>query len=337
MAGGVKNASKRGASTVAKLMMPQTSDVIVCGSCVVDVLVRPVSLDAPIGGGQLVRTEPLLLTTGGIVSNAGTTLARLGMRSTAFTYVGNDEWAGVIRSRYEAEGINTSHLMTHESAPSSTTAVLIDPSGERSFLHAVGAPKLLKKEVFLSQLDFFSQSRAMLLGYYPLLPNLLADLAEVLAAIRATGCMTALDAAGDGGTMEPLADCLPHLDFYVPSFKEASHQTGETDPERIIAAYRSAGAKGLLGVKLGTRGSLLSPKVGELLEIAPIAPPGDVVDTTGAGDCFFGGLLAGILRGLSLAEAGQLAAACGAYCVTGLGATTAIRGWEETTRLARIH
>jgi sugar/nucleoside kinase (ribokinase family) len=318
------------------MLMATTFDSVVCGSCVVDVLVRPVALDAPIGGGQLVRTEPLLLTTGGIVSNAGTTLARLGMRTAAFTYVGNDEWASVIRSRYDAEGIDASNLMTHESAPSSTTAVLIDPSGERSFLHAVGAPKLLSKDVFLSQLDFFAQSRVMLLGYYPLLPNLQADLPEVLAAIRGTGCMTALDAAGDGGTMEPLAACLPHLDFYVPSFKEASHQTGENDPEKIIGAYRTAGATGLIGVKLGTRGALLSPKAGELIEVAPITPPGEIVDTTGAGDCFFGGLLAGVLRGLTVGDAGKLAAACGACCVTGLGATTAIRGYDETARLAGI-
>lgn len=316
--------------------MPHTFDVIVCGSCVVDVLVRPVALDNPIGSGQLVRTEPLLLTTGGIVSNAGTTLARLGMSSAAFTYVGNDEWSDVIRSRYEAEGIDTSHLMTHESAPSSTTAVLIDPSGERSFLHAVGAPKLLDKATFLTRLDFFKRSRVMLLGYYPLLPNLQADLPEVLAAIRSAGCLTALDAAGDGGTMEPLAACLPHLDFYVPSFKEASHQTGETDPEGILALYRDAGATGLIGVKLGTQGALLSPKAGEFVEVSPVAPPGEIVDTTGAGDCFFGGLLAGILRGLLIADAGKLAAACGACCVTGLGATTAIRGYEETARLAGI-
>jgi sugar/nucleoside kinase (ribokinase family) len=317
-------------------MMPQSFDAVVCGSCVVDVLVRPVALDTPIGGGQLVRTEPLLLTTGGIVSNAGTTLARLGMKTAAFTYVGNDEWAQVIRSRYAAEGIDTSHLMTHDSAPSSTTAVLIDPSGERSFLHAVGAPKLLNRDVFLSQLDFFARSRVMLLGYFSLLPNLQGDLPEVLAAIRATGCMTALDAAGDGGTMEPLADCLPHLDFYVPSLKEASHQTGESDPEKIIAAYRIAGAIGLIGVKLGTRGALLSPRVGEFVEVTPIAPPGEIVDTTGAGDCFFGGLLAGILRGLSIADTGKLAAACGACCVTGLGATTAIRGYDETSQMAGI-
>jgi sugar/nucleoside kinase (ribokinase family) len=316
--------------------MDKTLDVIVCGSCVVDVLVRPVPLDSAIGGGQLVRTEPLLLTTGGIVSNAGITLARLGMRTAAFTYVGNDDWANVIHTRYTAEGVDTSHLATHTSAPTSTTAVLIDPTGERSFLHAVGAPKLLDKQVFLTNLDFFARSRVMLLGYYPLIPNLQQNLPEVLAAIRHAGCQTALDAAGDGGSMEPLAECLPQIDFYVPSFKEASHQTGESDPEKIVGFYRAAGAKGLLGVKLGTDGALLSRRAGEFIEISAVKPPGEVIDTTGAGDCFYGGLLAGILRGMSVADAGKLAAAAGACCVTGLGATSAIRGYDETAKLARV-
>jgi hypothetical protein len=89
----------------------------------------------------------------------------------------------------------------------------------------------------------------MLLGYYPLLPNLIDDLPEVLAAIRKTGCMTALDAAGDGGEMAPLEPVLPHLDLYVPSLAEAQHQTGEEDPQKIIAAYRERGRRGDAGRK----------------------------------------------------------------------------------------
>ena len=309
-------------------------DCVVCGSCVVDVLVRPVSLQQPIGPGTLVRTKPLTLTTGGIVSNSGITLARLGMRVAAFTYVGDDPWAKVIRTRFEAEGIDTAHLLTHPSEPTSTTAVLIDTAGERSFLHAVGAPKQLDKQAFLSQLDLFSRSRVMLLGYYPLLPNLQEDLPEVLQAIRETGCQTALDTAGDGGEFHPLDACLPHLDFYVPSLGEAIHQTGEKDPHKILAVFRQAGAPGLLGLKLGSEGALLSPRKGEFEDIPAVQPPGKVIDTTGAGDCFFGGLLTGLLRGMSTVDAGKLAAAAGACCVTGLGAITAIRSYEETARLA---
>ena len=57
----------------------------------------------------------------------------------------------------------------------------------------------------------------MLFGYYPLMTRLQPDLPEVFAAIRETGCLTAIDAAGDGGTMDPLAKILPHIDFYLPS------------------------------------------------------------------------------------------------------------------------
>ncbi len=316
--------------------MEKRFDCVVVGSCVVDVLARPVPLTQPIGRGRLVEGEPLRLTTGGIVSNAGITLARLGMRVAAFTYVGDDEWAEVIRSRYAAEGIDTSSLMTHPERATSTSAVLIDPSGERSFLHCAGAPRCLDKPAMFERLDLFAGCRAMLLGYYPLMTRLQDDLPDVLASIRALDCLTALDAAGDGGTMDPLARILPHLDFYVPNETEAAHQTGREEPRAMIQAYRDAGAQGLLGIKLGERGALLSPRPGEFLDVAVVKAPGQVVDTTGAGDCFYGALLAGVLRGLSPSDAGTLAAAAGAYCVTGLGATSAIRGYEETARLAGI-
>jgi sugar/nucleoside kinase (ribokinase family) len=161
-------------------------------------------------------------------------------------------------------------------------------------------------------------------------------LPELFAALRKEGCLTALDAAGDGGTMEPLAPVLPHLDVYVPSLAEARHQTGEEDPRKIVAAYRDAGAAGFLGVKLGSRGALLSPKPGEFIEVAAAKPPGPVIDTTGAGDSFLGGLLTGLLRGMSAEQAGRLGSAAGACCVTCLGATAGIRNYEETARLARI-
>jgi sugar/nucleoside kinase (ribokinase family) len=212
----------------------------------------------------------------------------------------------------------------------------VDARGDRSFIHAVGAPRLLDAAAFREAAPMFRRSRAMLLGYYPLLPNLLGDLPEVLAEIRAGGCLTALDAAGDGGELEPLARVLPQLDVYVPSFAEARHQTGVEDPGRMVAMYRDAGGRGLVGIKLGSRGALLSPAPDEFIEVDAVTPPGQIVDTTGAGDCFLGGLLAGLLRGLSVAEAGRIAAAAGACCVTGVGATTAIRGWAETSRLAGL-
>jgi sugar/nucleoside kinase (ribokinase family) len=316
--------------------MPKDIDCTVCGCCVADILCRPVSLEVPIGGGRLLPTEPLQVVTGGIVSNSGVTMARLGMKAAAFAYVGRDEWARLIRGRLEAEGLECTGLLQHPTASTSTTVVLIDPSGERSFAHCAGATTLMDRRLFLDHLDLFARSRMTLLGYYSLLPGLEGDLPEVLAAVRTTGCKIALDCAGSGGSMQPLDRLLPYLDVYVPSFNEASHQTGLNDPRAILDLYRGCGASGLLGVKLGSKGVLLSPAAGQYLEIPAVAPPGPILDTTGAGDCFYAGLLTGLLRGLDVRSAGLLGAAAGACCITALGATAGIRSFTATAELAGL-
>jgi sugar/nucleoside kinase (ribokinase family) len=316
--------------------MEKTIDCAVCGSCVADLLVRPVPLEEAIGGGKLLVTDPIQLATGGIVSNAGVAMARLGMKVAAFSYVGRDVWGDLVRRRLEAEGLDCERLLQHATAATSTTAVLIDAGGERSFAHCVGAPKLMDKALFLMHLDLFARSRMALIGYYSLMPNLEGDLPEVLAAIRGAGCRTALDAAGSGGTLEPLARILPHLDVYCPSLAEASQQTGSSDPRAILRAYRDCGATGLLGVKLGAQGALLSPAAGEYLDVPCAPPPAPVVDTTGAGDCFYAGLLTGLLRGMGPGDAGRLGAAVGACSVTALGATAGVRNFADTARLAGI-
>jgi sugar/nucleoside kinase (ribokinase family) len=317
-------------------MAGKTHDAVLCGSCVLDIMVRPVPLDRPVGADSLVRVEPIRLCPGGFVSNAGIAMARLGMRVAALTYVGDDEWGPILRDKYNEAGVDTRWLTTLPGASSSATVVLVDELARRSFVHSAGAPKRIDKTFLLDHLDAFAGSRAMLIGYYPLFPHLLDDLADALTRIRAAGCLTAMDAAGGGGTMQPLDKILPHLDVYVPSLQEASRQTGQEDPTRIIEAYRRCGAPGLLGVKLGASGAVLSPRAGELIEIPPVNPPGDVLDTTGAGDTFYAGLVTGLLKGLSTYDAGRLAAATGACCVTGVGGTAAIQDYDETARMAGV-
>jgi hypothetical protein len=134
-------------------------DCVLCGSCVADVLVGPVPLESPIGSGRLLRTRPIELATGGIVSNAGVAMARLGMKTAAFTYVGNDDWAELIRRRLEREGLDCRAVTRHPTANTSTSVVLIDASGERSFAHCVGAHTLIAKKDYFDHIDLFARSR----------------------------------------------------------------------------------------------------------------------------------------------------------------------------------
>jgi len=314
--------------------MNKDLDCVVCGSCVADMIVRPVALDRPPGAEALLRVEPIELVPGGMVCNAGIAMARLGLRVAAFSRTGDDDWGELVRRRLDREGLDLSALTTDAEAPTSTTAVLVDAEGRRSFAHCSGAPKRITAADYDAHLPLLSRSRFVLIGYYATTPNLEADLPRLLQRLRAAGCRTALEAAGDGGGMQPLDRCLPHLDIYCPSHAEAAHQTGEDEPRRILETYRACGAPGLLGVKLGARGALLSPAADRFVEIPPAEPPGPVVDTTGAGDTFFAGLIAGLCRGLDTERAGRLAAATAACSITGIGASTAVRDYNGTLALA---
>ncbi|MGL4513993.1 MAG: carbohydrate kinase family protein [Lacipirellulaceae bacterium] len=316
--------------------MARTIDCVVAGTTVLDVLVHPIDLERPIGGNRLFQVAPLEAVSGGVVCNAGTAMARLGARVAALCALGDDDWGAIVRRRLASEGIETSSAFSLEGAVTSTTAVLIAPEGERSFAHHTGASALLSAAHFDAHRTLWENSRCMLLGYYSLLPELEPEMAAVVTRVRSAGGLVALDAGGSGGAMSPLDRVLPHLDYYVPSRSEAQNQTGETDPETMLRRYREAGARGVLGLKLGSDGALLSPRDGELIHVPCATPPGPVVDTTGAGDAFYGGLLAGVLRGLELVDAAKLAAATAACCVTGRGASAGLRDYDQTTQIAGL-
>jgi len=62
------------------------------------------------------------------------------------------------------------------------------------------------------------------------------------------------------------------------------------------------------------------------------AYPVPAVDTTGAGDCFCGGFLAGLCRGFSLRESARLASAAAAHAVQRVGNTDGLADYETTRR-----
>ena len=316
--------------------LPPTPDVAVVGTVVADILVRPVPLEAPVGGGRLFHVDPIEVTTGGIVCNTGIGLARLGLRVVAGGMVGDDPWGALIRDRLRAAGLDDAAIETRAGAATSTTAVLIDPTGERSFAHHVGACAAVDLGFIRRQRAILGRSGWVVVGYAGLLPGLEPDLAAAVELMRAAGSRVALETGGSGGRLADVAAALPHVDLYVPSLGEAAAQTGCEDPREIIARYRSLGARGIVGVKSGSAGTLLSPAADVFVQIPCLPPPGPVADTTGAGDAFLAGLLAGIVRGMPPREAGLVGAANAACCVTGVGATAGLRSFAETLAVAGL-
>jgi len=197
------------------------------------------------------------------------------------------------------------------------------------FFHTPGATPLLDAELFRRCFDLFRQCAFVQVGYFGLLPTLTPQLGEVLGELRkiAPKLKIALDTVNPPASREMLDPILPHLDIFAPSRTEGAALTGESDPRKMVASFRQQMASGLIGIKLDAEGCLLDDGVKQIT--AP-AYKIKVVDTTGAGDTWFGALMTGMHRGMELEQAARFANRAAADCCTALGGSDGVRSFEET-------
>ncbi|PYV32870.1 MAG: hypothetical protein DMG09_23385 [Acidobacteria bacterium] len=149
------------------------------------------------------------------------------------------------------------------------------------------------------------------------------------SAKRPGGIEIALDTGGSaihGGRLPHLGRCLRFVDYFIPSHDEARALTGVEDLREILDAIQQAAevVPKVIGVKLGDRGCLLRERPAGQEGASALCPADHlipafrvkrVVDTTGAGDCFYAGFLAAVLRGYSAAEAGRFANRVAGCCI----------------------
>ena len=309
-------------------------DAAIFGLIVADLIAEPMDLRRPPAPGGLVITNSITLTTGGNVCNTGVAMAKLGMKVAAAGLVGKDVLGAAVTEKLRAEGLDTSAVFSDERAQTSASVVAVEPTGERCFFHTPGVTKLLDAGAFRRCFPVFRQCRYVQVGYFGLLPALTADLPTVLAELRAAApeVKVALDTVNPPDTWERLQPILPHVELFCPSRTEAKALTGEGVPHKMVAAFRRhMRPHTLVGIKLDAEGCYLDD--GHKSVTVP-AYKIDVVDTTGAGDTWFGGLLTGLIRNMSLEQAGQFANRAAADCCTALGASTGVKDFDAT--LARV-
>ena len=304
-------------------------DAAIFGLIVADLIAAPMNLREPPPPGGLHLLNSLSLTTGGNVCNTGVAMARLGLSVAAAGLVGDDVLGHAVLTSLKQAGLDTTHVFPTNRAQTSATVVAVEPGGERAFFHTPGATTLLDADALRRCFPLFQQCAVVQIGYFGLLPALTPELPTVLGELRrfAPNTRIALDTVNPPASWELLRPILPHLDIFCPSRTEATALTGQTDPPRMVAALRSHMPRGLIGIKLDAEGCYLDDT-----HSATFAPAYkvNVVDTTGAGDTWFGGLLTALHRRMPLEQAARFANRAAADCCTALGASAGVRSFDET-------
>jgi sugar/nucleoside kinase (ribokinase family) len=304
--------------------------VAVLGAHIVDVLGWPVE-SIPPGQGSA-RLEQIRVTAAGTAAGTGVDLAKLGAEVLAIGAVGDDLLADLLTAVLRQHGIDTSGLVRKPADQTSATILPIRPNGERPALHVPGATASLE----LTDIDLAAVSdvRALLLGAPDALGAVAAGLPDVVSAARAGGAIVVVDVLRQGSPrdLERIGGLVGTADWFCPNGDQLCALTGRGDPVNAMKDVLALGT-GAVAATLGADGALVATAAAEPVHLAAIAV--DVVDTTGCGDGFTAGLMAGLLLGCDHLDAARLGMACGALVATGLGSDAGITDLAQVLRFLR--
>lgn len=301
-------------------MAAPTFDLCALGDYCWDVLVSTPD-ELPRGGDTMGTVE---LHPGGSAANTAVWAARCGARVAFVGMVGDDRLGRLAADDLAAEGVSA-HLPASGERPTGAVASFVDHTGERSMVTGVGADHLLLPSDVPG--DLVGGARHFHVTGWSLFgdPPRSAAVRGVSLA-RAAGATVSLDPSAHQmitaiGVPEFLALTVPlGPSVLFPNRDEGAVLTGETAPGAIAATLAELYSAPLVVLKLDAGGALVWAE-GAGTHVP--TPKVDPVDTTGAGDSFAAGLLAGLLRGRPLADAVRLAVACGALSTRALGGTEA--------------
>lgn len=278
--------------------------------------------------GKLELADNISLHTGGCATNTSIALSKLGYDPYLIGKVGADYLGDFIINNLEKYGIDTADIS--QESHTSVTMVFVDKSGERSFIHSTGAnSKLRNSDINWNKIKRYDIIHVA--GTF-LMPGFDGEeTALFLKKAKSLGLITTLDTAWDSNDrwLELLEDSLPYIDYFLPSYEEAVELSNFDDEEKIAEFFLAQGVKNI-GIKLGDRGCYLANK-DQKIRVPSMSV--DVKDTTGAGDAWSAGFLAGIAEDWALEKTCRFANAVGASAVEEIGASTGIKTKKEILRM----
>jgi ribokinase len=315
-------------------------DVVGIGSMAVDRVHRcPRILEGDEKGmlHELPGGASVALHVGGVVLNHLGWAACLGLRTGIFGRQADDEEGRFLRRAMDDLGIARDIRIC--AGQSTVAEIFVDDAGARAIYMAPGTTSGTTADDVRTQHADFIRRAARLTTEVSQLP--LAAALAALEVARAAGVATLVDldvppsaALETLGSEAELHAVLRAADVLKPSKVAARELGGDgQDALALASGMRERFGNGAVVVTDGEEGCAIDA-VSFQGRVAATAVR--AVDTTGAGDAFLGGLLAGLRHEFEWPETAALANACGAVCSEQLGAFPE-DGERARARLAELY
>jgi sugar/nucleoside kinase (ribokinase family) len=299
--------------------MPANVDVVGIGSCGVDYFAIVPRL---LGPEEKISASRMEIHAGGVTGNNLTQVARLGATTGWLGLIGDDENGRLIQKAFTDDAMDLSGVEVVKGEYSTMTWIPVDAQGERCiYMFPNINGKLSVQQVssrfapHIRRAKHFHTEASQL----PIAPVKEAMRIATQAKVRVLfdlDVSPSFFAQMNLGTQQELTDALKFVDVLKPCKAAAREITGESDYDAVADKLLDLGPS-IVAITLGSDGCLIASRE-ERVRVPAFQVK--VVDTTGAGDAFMGGLSYGLLQGWDFARVGIFANACAALCCTKVGA-----------------
>ncbi len=291
----------------------QGGSLVVLGSVNLDYVIRQPRLPVP---GETIFGRDLQRVAGGKGLNQALAAARAGADVAFLGRIGEDDAGEQLAEVLAAEGVDVRRLTADSATQTGIAQVSVLDGGDNAIVVIPGA----------NDSDEWAAEDASLVASASALVTQLerpAALVRVaLASARRDGVVTILTPAP---VSEQATELLPLVDVLLLNEHEA-HQLASA-PDGHTAASKLSEICGLVIMTRGPKSTLVAQE-GAIIHEQPSRPT-NVVDTTGAGDCFAGTLTARLAVGDDFMVALRAATVAASLSVGRAGAAASMPSWQD--------
>lgn len=252
---------------------------------------------------------------GGSGGNVAEGLARLGHAARFLGVLGDDEGGRMLLQAFVSAGVDTSCIRIEPGQRSAACFIAVDACGQRLIFSLGGVA------VFDQAADIHTDQLAGIKILY--IADAHQGVAKAAISRLEPGARVVFSPGGlmASSGQEYLRPILERSEILIVSRGEAEMLSGCSDPEQAGLILAGLGPQAVL-LTVGADGVLLFERSHRVR--VPAVPVEQVVDTTGAGDAFSAGLLAGLLEGRELEPAARLGCAVAARKIGHFGSRSGL-------------
>lgn len=261
--------------------------------------------------GETLISNDFGIFQGGKGANQAIALAKLDVPTLMLGKVGKDILSDFALSSLQKNRVDTTRITKSQKNSTGSASIWVNAQGQNSIVIYPGANGEIDEDFIIQHEKYFDDASWLLTQFE-------VPLESILLALRFAkkhGLKTVMDPAP---VREVSSNGIWELvDYLLPNEIELRELTQTDNILKAIHILKSRGVKEVI-VKLGKLGAGYEDK--GIFVLFPAVPVEQVVDTTGAGDCFIAGFLYGMLQQEDIAQAIKIANLTASYSIQRKGA-----------------